>query len=95
MKGEERRMIKKNPKKNLITSWIIIGAGTILVLIGAMITEAREYKVAFPVWAGLFVIIAGVAFHLLTVRCPYCGHSLAGYRPTPEVCPECHKTFED
>ncbi len=86
-------MVNKNPEKNLNVSWVIIGIGTLLALIGAMIT--REYRVNFLVWTGLLVIIAGVIYHLATVRCPYCGHSLAGYRPLPKTCPKCQKTFED
>ena len=85
-------MVNKNPEKNLNISWVIIGIGTLLALIGAMIT--REYRVDFLVWTGLLVIIAGVIYHLATVRCPYCGHSLAGYRPLPKTCPKCQKTFK-
>lgn len=27
-------------------------------------------------------------------RCPYCGYSLAGYRPLPEECPKCRKNLD-
>ena len=30
----------------------------------------------------------------IRVKCPYCGHSLVGYRPFPKECPKCHKKFE-
>ncbi len=85
--------MKESPEKNSKISWIIIGIGTLLALIGAM--TVQEYRVNLWVWTGLFVIIAGIVYHLLMVRCPYCGHSLAGYRPLPKVCPECQKNFED
>ena len=86
-------MKKRTPEKNSIISWIIIGIGTLLAVIGAMTTQ--EYKVNLFLAIGFIVIISGIIYHLLMVRCPYCGHSLAGYRPLPKNCPECHKTFED
>lgn len=86
-------MKKRNPKKNLIISWIIIGIGTLFALIGAM--TVQEYKVNLCLVIGFFIIIAGIVYHLVMVRCPYCNHSLAGYRPLPKKCPECHKTFEE
>ena len=86
-------MKKRTPKKESVISWIIIGIGALLAVIGAVIT--KDYKVNLLVWSGLFVVIAGVAYHLLMVRCPFCGHSLAGYRPIPKVCPECNKKFDE
>ena len=86
-------MKKRTPKKESVISWIIIGIGALLAVIGAVIT--KDYKVNLLVWSGLFVVIAGVAYHLLMVRCPFCGYSLAGYRPLPKVCPECNKKFDE
>lgn len=86
-------MRKSTPKKNSIISWIIIGIGSLLAIIGAMITQ--EYKVNLWLTIGFLVIVAGIIYHLVMVRCPYCGHSLAGYRPLPKDCPKCHKMFGD
>lgn len=86
-------MRKRNPEKNSIISWIIIGIGTLFAMIGAMTTQ--EYRVNLWLLIGALVIVGGILYHLVMVRCPYCGHSLAGYRPLPKDCPECHKTFED
>lgn len=83
----------KNPEKNLIRSWIIIGIGTLFAIIGAMTTQ--EYKVNLWLVIGLLVIVSGIIYHLVMVRCPYCGYSLAGYRPLPTGCPKCHKSFKD
>lgn len=82
-----------NPEKYSIISWIIIGIGGLLAVIGAM--TAQEYKVNFWLWMGAIVIVGGIVYHLVTVRCPYCGHSLAGYLPLPKVCPACHREFEE
>ncbi|MBR2640240.1 MAG: hypothetical protein IKL18_08660 [Oscillospiraceae bacterium] len=86
-------MKKRNPEKESIVSWIIMGTGALLAVIGALITNG--YKVNLLVWSGLFVIIVGILYHLAMVRCPFCGHSLAGYRPLPKTCPKCDKKFED
>ena len=83
----------QSPGNNSIISWIIMGTGILLALIGAAVIQ--DYKINLWLWAGLFVIIAGIVYHLLLVRCPYCGHSLAGYRPFPKECPECHKSFDE
>ena len=81
-----------SPKKNSIISWIILGIGALLVVIGAM--TAQEYRINLLVITGGAIVVVGIVYHLVKVRCPYCSHSLAGYRPLPDQCPECHKTFE-
>lgn len=82
----------KNPKTNSTISWIILGAGAVLAIVGAM--TAHEYKVNLCLLGGVFVIFVGIAYHLIWVRCPHCGQLLAGYRPLPKECPKCHKPFE-
>jgi len=81
-----------SPKKNSVISWIIIGIGALLAVIGAMIT--REYKVNLLLIIGGLIVVVGIVYHLVLVRCPCCGHLLAGYRPLPDECPKCHNTFE-
>ena len=89
---ERLAMKKKNPQKNLIISWIVIGAGIFFATIGAV--TAQDYKLNLWLWIGFLTIIAGIVYHLVMVKCPYCGHSLVGYRPFPKECPKCHKKFE-
>lgn len=84
-------MKDSNPKKNAIVSWLILGMGAFLAVIGAMTT--KEYRVNLCLLIDALVIVGGIVYHLIMVRCPYCGHSLAGYRPIPEKCPKCHKQF--
>ena len=81
-----------SPKKNSVISWIIIGIGALLAVIGAMIT--REYKVNLLLIIGGLIVVVGIVYHLVLVRCPCCGHLLAGYQPLPDECPKCHNTFE-
>ena len=85
-------MKNNSPKNNSIISWIILGTGALFAVIGAMTTQ--EYKVNLLLIIGGLIVVAGIVYHLLLVRCPYCGHSLAGYRPLPDECPKCHNAFE-
>ena len=84
-------MRNKSPEKNITVSWIILGIGALLAVIGAMMTQ--EDRVNLLLVIGGLIVVSGIAYHLIMVRCPYCGHSLAGYRPIPKECPKCHKHF--
>ena len=69
--------------------------GSIVVECGnALLKNGKAYKVNPCLLTGALVIIGGIAYHLVMVKCPYCGHSLVGYRPMPDECPKCHKKFE-
>ena len=85
-------MKNNNPKNNSIISWIILGTGALFAVIGAMTTQ--EYKVNLLLIIGGLIVVAGIVYHLLLVRCPYCGHSLAGYRSLLDECTKCHNAFE-
>lgn len=82
----------RNPKKNAKIAAIIMGLGAAIAIIGGLTSKSYDLNLCF--WIGFGTIVAGIADYLLTVRCPECGHLLAGYRPFPEVCPNCHKQFE-
>ena len=81
-----------SPQKNSTISWIILGIGGLIAVLGAMTTQ--EYRINLLLIIGGLIVAAGIVYHLAMVRCPYCGHSLAGYRPLPDKCPKCHHTFE-
>lgn len=85
-------MKKRNPERNSIISWIILGIGALFAVVGAM--TAQEYRINLCLTIGFLVIIGGIIYHLVMVRCPHCGYSLAGYQPLPEECPKCQKAFE-
>ena len=85
-------MRNESPEKHCSISWIILGIGALLAVIGAMTTQ--EYRINLLFIIGGIIVVGGIVYHLRMVRCPYCGHSLAGYRPIPKECPECHKEFE-
>lgn len=62
-------------------------------LIGAL--AVQDQGLNLWVILGLLMILYGVLYHLLMVRCPHCGRSLAGYRPLPRECPYCHEPLEE
>ena len=89
-------MKKRSPVKNMKISWIIMGIGALLTLIGGYITRADpQFKISVLAIIGGIVVVFGIVYYLVTVKCPHCGHALAGYKPFPEECPKCHKSLED
>ena len=90
---KERDHMKNNsPQKHAFISCLILVTGILLVVIGAMTT--KEYKINLCLLIGAIVVIGGIVYHLIMMKCPYCGCSLVGYRPIPKECPKCHKKFE-
>lgn len=80
-------------RRALGVSWLLILAGAALALIGALLWRAGVSGTGMAlVWAA---VPAGVVFHLVKVRCPACGHSLAGYRPLPDTCPQCGQPLRE
>ena len=86
-------MKNNSPQKQAAISWIILMIGILLAVIGAM--TAKEYRVNLCLLIGAMVAVGGIVYHLTTMKCPYCGCSLVGYRPIPKECPKCHKRFEE
>ncbi len=77
-------------------SWLLILAGAALALIGALLWRTGPFGAGTALLlAALAAVLAGVVFHLAKVRCPACGHSLAGSRPLPERCPRCGQPLRE
>ena len=85
-------MKNNSPQKHAFISCLILVTGILVVVIGAMTT--KEYKINLCLLIGAIVVIGGIVYHLIMMKCPYCGCSLVGYRPIPKECPKCHKKFE-
>jgi hypothetical protein len=45
-------------------------------------------------WAGLAVCIAGIAYRMIMVRCPFCGRTIDGFQSLPKNCPHCGETLD-
>ena len=86
-------MRNNRPQKYAVISCLILVTGILLAGIGAMTT--KEYRINLCLLIGAMVVIGGIVYHLIMVKCPYCGCSLVGYRPIPKECPKCHKKFEE
>ena len=84
---------KTNLKKKLLISWCIILLGALIALVGAAATQ--DGRINLLLCLGGLIVLSGIIYHLAMIRCPHCGRSLAGYRPLPKSCPNCHKELDD
>lgn len=83
-------------RRALGVSWLLILAGAALALIGALLWRTGPSGAGTALLlAALAAVLAGVVIHLAKVRCPACGHSLAGYRPLPDTCPRCGQPLRE
>lgn len=80
-------------RRALGVSWLLILAGAALALIGALLWRAGVSGTGTALL--LAAVLAGVVIHLVKVRCPACGHSLAGSRPLPDTCPRCGQPLRE
>lgn len=78
------------------TTAVLLAAGYgIALAAGWLYTSIRSPLCIGLLFAGLAVVLGGVAYALWTVRCPFCGYSLAGCRPLPKACPRCEKRLDE
>lgn len=83
-------------RRALGVSWLLILAGAALALIGALLWRTGPSGAGTALLlAALAAVLAGVVIHLAKVRCPACGHSLAGSRPLPDTCPRCGQPLRE
>ena len=72
----------------------ISGLGLALAVLAALLRESPA-RVPLMV-AGAVVILAGIIFNAVKVRCPKCRCPLTSYgRRLPERCPQCGQPLED
>ena len=57
-----------SPQKNSTISWIIMGIGVLIAVLGAMTTQ--EYRINLLLIIGGLIVAAGIVYHLAMVRCP-------------------------
>ena len=67
---------------------VITVIGVILVLIAQ---EASRKNMTAGMILGLILILIGIIWHILFVRCPHCGNHLSLRRAIPKCCPWCGK----
>ena len=67
-------MKNNSPQKHAVISCLILVTGILLVVIGAMTT--KEYKINLCLLIGAIVVIGGIVYHLIMMKCPYCAARL-------------------
>jgi len=68
-------------------------AGLAIAAIGAYFSNPLEPH--FILWVGIAILVAGMLYRLLFVRCPHCGDRFIGLRTFPEFCPQCGKKMDE
>lgn len=83
-------IVLKNPNKCLLITLGIFAVACFIVLIPVLISELEKFSLYFAI-IGIIIMIMGLFFNLLTVRCPYC----KGYiRSFSKYCPHCGKELD-
>lgn len=53
-----------------------------------------QFSWDFGMIASLFLMISGIVWHILFVKCPHCGHSFGPRESVSNFCPHCGKKLE-
>ena len=96
-----RPRLSGNPNRNRLITYGILLAGFLIVFLSAVVTAmggtSLEEGAMLPlgVRIGMAVLLGGIFFGWVTVRCPHCGHTLSigGILPQ-DGCPHCGGRWE-
>lgn len=81
-------MKKGTPKQVRKRTYIILGVGLLIGLIGLALNELVAL-----IMIGLVVMFSAVIHHVIFYRCPHCGKFLD--RSTGEYCPYCSRKVNE
>lgn len=88
-------MMKRLQELSLHTHFMI---RTIMAVIGVIIVlidrSAHHDDFSTAMLIGLTLIVIGIIWHILFVRCPHCGSHLSLKRALPKYCPWCGKRID-
>ena len=74
---------------NIRTGLMIVG------LITALIARSfSRFDMNTGMWVGLILMISGIVWHILFIRCPHCGSPFHLRGGIPKHCPECGKYID-
>ena len=73
------------------TAFVLVGTG--FGLIGAL--QSRDDGIHWTIWLALGLMLAGMIYRCIFIKCPYCGDGLFGCRVLPKHCPTCGKRLEE
>lgn len=74
---------------NIRTSLMIIG-----LLIALFARSFSRFDMNIGMWVGLIMMIGGIIWHILFIRCPHCGSPFHLRGGIPKHCPECGKYID-
>lgn len=81
-------MKQTTPKQIRVRTYIILGVGLLIALLGIAFHEQT-----FLIVLGLLLMFVSIFHHVLFYRCPHCGQFLD--RSTGDYCPGCGKNVND
>ena len=88
-------MLKKIRKLSLHTHFMIRTVITVVGLILVLIFQSsNRSNISTGALIGLILISTGIIWHMLFVRCPYCGSHFSLKRALPKYCPWCGKYID-
>ena len=64
------------------------------LLISLIVSYTDVDNMNLGVWAGLFLIVGGIVWQILFIRCPHCRSLLRVRGGIPKYCPECGKYID-
>ena len=87
--------MKKLRKLSLHTHFTIRTVITVIGVILVLMAQATSRNdMTAGVILGLILIVMGMIWHILFVRCPHCGSHLSLRRAIPRNCPWCGKRID-
>ena len=88
-------MLKKLRKMSLHTHFSI---RTVIIVLGLIITLISQASgrndIGAGMWVGLILMISGIIWHILFIRCPHCGNPFHMRGGIPKHCPNCGKYID-
>lgn len=85
-------MKKRTLKQHSKTYTLIMAAAVILALVSCALTEAG--KPHFTLWIAIALVVVGLIYASVFLKCPHCGRALSGNRKIPDNCPHCGEPLD-
>ena len=74
---------------NIRTGFMIIG-----LVIALIARSSARFGMNTGIWVGLILMIIGIIWHILFIRCPHCNSLFRLRGGIPKHCPECGKYID-
>ena len=86
-------MKKLTLKQHWLIGTILMGAGLVISTYDIM-THMMEWRWGYVITA-VVLVAAGYIYHLIFVKCPFCGARLPSTTKFPEKCDACGKSLAE